>query len=465
MENPFVVSALARDRSLHSIAEFDAWFENCKTRHAFHVELIPFDGLEKWRFDPATGNLTHASGRFFSIEGVWVETNFGGGKQWSQPIIHQPEVGVLGFLAKRFGGVLHFLVQAKMEPGNIHTVQVGPTLQATRSNYTRVHGGSEPAYLRYFKGREGKRVWVDVLQSEQGARFLRKRNRNMIVELDATVEVPVQEDYFWLSLGQLHQLMQRANTVNMDARSVLSCIVYNPGRQQSCPAVAEGVNHDIFRSAVSGDDGAFTAGEIIAWVTEQKTRYDLVVERIPLKYAHEWVRTDSDIHHIRNEYFKIVAARVAADSREVPAWTQPLVQPLAPGIVAFVVKPIDGLLHVLMQAKVEPGNFDVVEMAPTVQCLTGSYRKVPHAHRPPFLDYVLQAPTDCVLYDTMQSEEGGRFYRESNRNMIVLADRNGPETIPDNYIWMTVGQVKHFIQYNNFVNVQARCLLACLGVG
>ena len=104
----------------------------------------------------------------------------------------------------------------------------------------------------------------------------------------------------------------------------------------------------------------------------------------------------------------------------------------------------------------------MVEMAPTVQCLTGSYEVVPEAKRPPFTNYVLNAPADRVRFDALQSEEGGRFYREENRNLIVYAGGDFPQDIPDNYIWMTANQLKEFIKYNNFVNVQARCLLSSM---
>lgn len=37
----------------------------------------------------------------------------------------------------------------------------------------------------------------------------------------------------------------------------------------------------------------------------------------------------------------------------------------------FYYKKINGVYHFLVQAKLECGNFDVMELAPTVQCLTG----------------------------------------------------------------------------------------------
>ena len=64
-------------------------------------------------------------------------------------------------------------MQAKIEPGNINYVQLSPTLQATKSNYQKVHKGKNPTHLEYFLA-EDKNIILDQLQSEQGARFLKK---------------------------------------------------------------------------------------------------------------------------------------------------------------------------------------------------------------------------------------------------------------------------------------------------
>lgn len=74
---------------------------------------------------------------FFSIDGIRIATNYLDVSTWDQPIINQPEIGFLGFITKKIGGVVHFLAQAKIEPGNLNIVQLSPTLQATRSNLCR----------------------------------------------------------------------------------------------------------------------------------------------------------------------------------------------------------------------------------------------------------------------------------------------------------------------------------------
>lgn len=454
----FLQSALTPEGGFIASGKVLDWFQARQEAHRFKLDQIPFSQMEKWKFDPETGNLVHESGRFFSIEGIRVRTNWGSIPEWDQPIINQPEIGFLGFITKKIDGVLHFLVQAKMEPGNINMIQLAPTLQATRSNFSRVHQGKSPPYLEYFTDRTNSRVLVDSLQSEQGARFLRKRNRNIIIEV--TDDIPVYDDYCWMTLGQILTTMRHDNIVNMDARTVISCIAY--GEPGTLPSGQSEFGQSLVRSLDLHCRTQNSNEEIISWFTEQKFKYDLDVERIPMNAVRGWERTETEIRHQSGRFFSVIACRVEADCREVFSWTQPLVKAHQQGLIAFVVKEFNGVLHFLVQAKVESGNFDVVEMAPTVQCLTGSYENAPPGGRPPFVDYVLNAPAERVHFDTLQSEEGGRFYREENRNLIVMAGSDFPADVPDNYIWMSAGQLKEFIKYNNFVNVQARCLLSSL---
>lgn len=118
-------------------------------------------------------------------------------------------------------------------------------------------------------------------------------------------------------------------------------------------------------------------------------------------------------------------------------------------------------MHFAVQAKLECGNIDIIEFAPTVQCLTGNYRQTQSGSLP-FLDYVLNAKAEQIYFDTMQSEEGGRFFREHNRNMIVIANDEVPVELPDKYIWMTLNQINKFLKFNNYLNIQARSLIAAI---
>jgi oxidase EvaA len=444
------------------------WIQEQNERVSVMVERIPFDEMTQWLFDPLTGALRHETGRFFSIEGVRVTTNWGDISSWDQPIINQPEVGYLGFIVKKIDGVLHFLLQAKVEPGNVNHVQLSPTIQATRSNFMQIHGGNKPLYLDYFLNAKPPNVLLDQLQSEQGARFLHKRNRNIIINVEE--EISIQENFIWLTLRQIKELMQYDNLVNMDTRTVVSGIQYSDFDEDACDLLQYlmSQNYDnsssaeeFFKSIVSSVGGLNDVNEIIHFLTKIKSSYELFVDRIPLSNVDQWRVSHDQIFREDGKYFKVIGVNVEISNREVRLWQQPMVQPCNPGICAFVCKKINGILHFIVQAKLECGNKDIIEMAPTVQCLTGNYRQKA-GQSVPFLDYVLAANGNQIIFDCLQSEEGGRFYREQNRNIVVMADDDFSINLPDNYIWMTLSQLLYFNRFNNYLNIQARSLLAAV---
>lgn len=452
-----IQSIIHTESPLAKMNEVREWLARRNREVKVSVEQIPFAEMEHWHQDK-DGSLHHDSGKFFSIEGIRVQTDYPALCEWKQPIINQPEIGYLGILTKEIDGMLYFLMQAKIEPGNVNHVQISPTLQATKSNYTQVHGGRKAAYLEYFQNAKLHQIILDQLQSEQGARFLRKRNRNIIIKVDE--DVPVLEDFCWLTLGQIKALIQEDNLVNMDTRTVISGIDFTEYvRGEEDLQGMSNFGRDMIASAQLRN-GRSSIHEVLSWFTSLKAGYDLTVSETPLNEIAEWECKADEIVRKDKQYFRILGVRVSIDNREVRSWCQPLVQPMQQGICAFIAKKIDGIYHFLVQAKMECGNRDVFELAPTVQCLTGSiYDGTP---RPPFTDYVLNARKEQIVFDTLQSEEGGRFYHEQNRNMLVIADEDFAETLPSTYCWMTLGQINNFLLYNNYINIQARSLIAAI---
>jgi oxidase EvaA len=459
-EYAYLKSALANKE----IASVIDWVIKQNESVYVSISKIPFDHLRKWYFDEDIGNLRHETGHFFSIDGIRVETTWGSQSTWDQPIINQPEIGFLGFIVKEKNGVLHFLVQAKIEPGNVNFVQLSPTLQATRSNYLQTHGGKKPLYLEYFQNATKDQILLDQLQSEQGARFLRKRNRNIIIKIEEQIEL--HPNFIWLTLAQLKKLMQVDNLVNMDARTVLSGIEFG-NHDYATVEFFRNLNpkktiEEIFlHSALIHNRAKHTIEEIITFITQIKSVNDLTVKQIPISKIQEWILTETEIKRPDNKYFKIIGVDVQIGNREVVTWSQPMVEPAQEGLCAFVCKLINGVMHFVVQAKVECGNHDIVEFAPTVQTLTGDYKQSPE-NTIPFLSYILNAEPQQIYFDTMQSEEGGRFFREQNRNMIVIAGDTFDERLPENYIWMTLNQLQTFIKFNNYLNIQARNLIASI---
>ncbi|BCL25315.1 NDP-hexose 2,3-dehydratase family protein [Streptomyces aurantiacus] len=420
------------------------WLAERARAHRFTVRRAPLDRLDGWSFAPGTGDLVHSSGRFFSVRGLDVTLDEGPHRHWQQPVIHQPEVGILGMLAKEFDGVLHFLLQAKMEPGNPNLLQLSPTVQATRSNYQRVHEGAAVSYLEHFTDPARGRVLADSLQSEHGSWFYRKSNRNMLVEA-TDAHVPCQAGFRWLTLGQIGELLRLDNVVNMDSRTVLSCF------PMSAP-----------------EPGALHSDtELLSWFTAERARHDVDARLMALGRVDGWTRDADGIGRIDGRFFRVTGVTVEAGNREVTGWSQPLIEPCGTGVAAFVFRRIGGVPHILVHAKTEAGHLDTIELAPTVQCVPANWAPERAEDRPPFLDLVLTAAEGHgAHYATVHSEEGGRFLNARIRYLFVPADEDeAPVDAPPGYHWATAGQLNSLTAHGHYVNVQARTLLACLNSG
>lgn len=468
VEIDFFKSALTKKSSFLSTPEILSWIQQLNSEIKTNVKQIPLEKLHKWNIHKNNGFIQHESGNFFSLEGIEIQTNWGFVHHWEQPIINQPEIGLLGILTKKIDGVLHFLMQAKIEPGNLNVVQISPTLQATKSNYTQVHKGKTPDFLEYFLNSNKKtNILLDQLQSEQGARFLKKRNRNIIIEVDSNEKLDIPTNFQWMTLGQLKDLIKYDNIINMDTRTVISGISFGSYSSQTIEFFStlneqQGFNKFLLNSILNNEFHLNDYDKIFSWITNLKTKYELNVTSKDLNKIKNWDFDGNTIEHKDKKYFSVIGVNVEIENREVTTWDQPMILPAQEGIVAFLTKKINGVYHFLVQAKLEAGNFDIIELAPTVQCLTGNYRNGHNEYSVPFIQEVIEADSTQIWYSTFQSEEGGRFFQEQNKNMIIETKDDFPISAPENYCWMTLNQLLTFIKFNNYLNIASRSLIAAI---
>lgn len=414
-------------RSAANIESILNWLRERQNRASFAVREIPLSELGEWRYDDRQGSLVHRSGKFFSIRGIEVKTDFGPVSQWTQPIINQPEIGLLGMLSRKMDGRRQYLMQAKMEPGNINLLQLAPTVQATRSNYSRVHRGKEINYLEYFIHPSGSRTLMDTLQYEQGGRFYRKLNRNILLDIEG--DIPVLEDYRWLSSAEIALLLNMSNIVNMDSRSVLSCMLKKD--EDEAPV--------------------HTDRHLSDWLSAVNDRHHLETTWVALDKLADWRFHDQHIQHREEKYFTVVGIETTASNREVKSWRQPIFKETNAGLAGLIIKEINETPHYLMQVVLEAGKKSV-KLAPTVQC--SDYKNKDGAVT--YIDRLLHGGE--ILYDQIQSEEGGRFYHFQNRNVVVkMKDDLHAE---DHFKWVTHNQIVDLIAQGH-LNIEARTLLVC----
>ena len=220
--------------SFHNIDYIKQWYKKQVDSSSMTVKEIPLNKCDGWVVN--SDKISHKSGEFFSIRGLEVKSKTREATNgWCQPIIEQvakenplegglpTDGGILGIIRKRFNGVPHYLIEAKFEPGNVNLVQFSPTLQATLSNMSAAHEGYIPHYLDYFVNTKNHKVHFSNWLCEDGGRLYNKRNLNMLIETDESIEL-ANDNFIWMSLYQLKYFIKNETWVNSHIRGIFSFI-------------------------------------------------------------------------------------------------------------------------------------------------------------------------------------------------------------------------------------------------
>lgn len=433
------------------------WLEERRAACRLSVRAIPWRECTAWRFEQ--GRLAHTTGGFFSVVGIRAASSVGGLDGLAVPIIDQPEVGILGFVVRARGTGHEWLIQAKAEPGNIGAVQLAPTVQATRSNFTRLHGGGATAYLDCFTAPDGGYdVVADSLQSEHGSRFRAKYNRNMTVLVAGQGPDPCSAEWRWAAAPDLRAMLASDFAVNTDARSVLFGSDWR--------LLADGAPFSRWRGASewgaclleSFEATADQSDEaMLSWLAARRLGVRLDVRVVPLDSMPEWeIRADSIVHRQDGRPL-LQAYQVRANTREVQAWDQPLVLSHREEAVALICQRRGGALRFLLRASAEAGFRERVQLGPTWQSddVTAGNGAA---------DKVLAALQRGQERDSrLQSDEGGRFFRSVSRYRIVeLPEAEAIDLEASGYVWMDLGQIHRLGGVQGMFTNEARSVLSML---
>lgn len=454
-----ITSWKTTEGNVTSTEEILDWVDRRNKTLEVDIRKVPYKYDGFWFYDEEEGVIRNKNNSFFKLAGYRVEED--DGTVIEQPVIIQDEIGYLGIICKKIDGVLNFLMQAKIEPGNVNCIQISPTIQATRSNFTRKHGGAAPAYLDYFKNATSCKIVVDQIQSEQSSRFLKKRNRNIMIDIgDADIEV--LESHRWMTLGQIKKLMTYDNLVNMDTRTVLSCIPFSFDAvdKDELPAIEAMFGDKAFFESVFSKNKD-EIHRLFNKMNDYKMYRDVRSGFIPLKSLEQWDFGEEEIKCKHDYDFKIVYCNIAIEGREVKQWEQPLVEAIGKAVFGIYTKVIDGRRKFLVKLKHEIGCFDEVELGPVVQMEPSNPLNKLDDIEKGFMDRYSRG--EGIIKNVILSEEGGRFYHEENHNVIIELDED-IEDLPDEYMWVDYSTLNNMVQFNNVLNIQLRNLLSLLDI-
>ena len=406
------------------------WLRDQKKKQFLTVEKKDLFKLKKWVYNKK--EIYHKSKKFFKITGIRIKTNFYNKKNWDQPIIVQNEIGILGIIKNVKNN--KYLLQAKVEPGNINKIQISPTVQATRSNYSGIHGGKTIPFLKYFK----KKNKNFSLQTEQAFRYYNKKNSNIITYVSKKIEI--DEKFRWFSKIEISNLLREENLINMDTLSVFSSFIKK--KKIDFPLISK--------------------KKLINWKNYLNKKYFLKNKIISLSSVKNWNLTKNKIYHQKNNYFSVIGIKVKTNKREITEWNQPIIMGSKMAFAGYLIKKFKNTNHYLCRYIFKPGS-----KAGTFTCSVNTSRLKNYKKSKDLTNFQKNLiskyffKSKNILYDNILSDEGGRFYHSQIKYMACKLHKNQNIKLPDSYIWLSQNQIIDLINKQK-IDIEARLLFGII---
>jgi len=216
-----------------------------------------------------------------------------------------------------------------------------------------------------------------------------------------------------------------------------------------------------------------TLDEVKTWFLRQRAENTMTITRIPADQCRGWYIEEGTgaWRHESGEFFVVEAIEVSmSSSREVGAggWCQPVMTQIGDdgGILGLPRQRFDGVPHYLVQAKAEPGNYELVSLSPAVQATFSNLKRAHGGRLPTFASlFYPEVPEGCrVLAKAWLSEDGGRLFNKRNLGIVIEVPDDQVIDLLDGFRWLSMWQIKQLFAENAWVNPHLFRLISMVGV-
>jgi dTDP-4-dehydro-6-deoxy-alpha-D-glucopyranose 2,3-dehydratase len=205
---------------------------------------------------------------------------------------------------------------------------------------------------------------------------------------------------------------------------------------------------------------------ILTWVKKRQKNIKTISKIINLKDCKDWYRDKNDnLYHKSQQFFKVKGVVTkGAEGREINSWTQPILTQKHGGVLAFITRQTKNFgIQFLIDAKIEPGDDSIIKISPSFQATQSNMNRAHGGKRPNFYDIIMQGKGAELVYYTIHNEEGARFWKKSNWNVIVkLKDPFDKRIKGNNYKWVSLAQLKKLALKDSYVNPFVKTILFML---
>ena len=160
-----------------------------------------------------------------------------------------------------------------------------------------------------------------------------------------------------------------------------------------------------------------TTNGILDWYNKLLNNLETSIDIVNIDECKDWEADENlNLKHSSGSFFQVKGVRASmSTSREVGSsgWDQPILieKNFDGGILGLVRSYINGTPHYLIEAKFEPGNYNLLQLSPTLQATFSNIEKAHGGKSPNYLDYFLdyQENKKDYIFNQWMSEDGGRL--------------------------------------------------------
>tara|TARA_Y100000816_G_C26105888_1_gene587700 strand:+ start:3893 stop:4651 length:759 start_codon:yes stop_codon:yes gene_type:complete len=202
----------------------------------------------------------------------------------------------------------------------------------------------------------------------------------------------------------------------------------------------------------------------LAWYNNIRKNNKAKIINVHLEKMRKWTYDKSKgvISHDSGEFFSIEGKRTINSKREVKSWDQPFIKQIGykGGIIGLVRTIINGVPHYLIEAKFEPGNYNEIQLSPSLQATYSNLNRVHLGSKPKVAKKYFKKNFKTIRKFWV-TEDGGRLFKKRNLHWII--QYNGKINLPGkSYRWLTLWELDKFIKMGYYVGPHLRSILSLI---
>ncbi len=199
---------------------------------------------------------------------------------------------------------------------------------------------------------------------------------------------------------------------------------------------------------------AESTSELRCFLEETIKKSDFKLQKIKFTDQNQWSIKDGVLSHISNSFFHVTGI----ENRIINEQHLILFQPQS-GLTGLALFKDGYQIYILLQARVEPGNSNIGQYAPTIQATPGNYLQMHGGKKPSYTELFMSfSPIANTLGNNTQLDLGKRYFKKNKVHSYL--ELNELIETKENMIWVPLQVVAEVLTIDNFLNADLRSLIS-----